>query len=49
MRGLKIENNDLVRDTNGRLVEIEGREYYLQKVQIKIKTVLGEITYDTSL
>jgi hypothetical protein len=49
MRGLKIENNDLVRDTNGRLVEIEGREYYLQKVQIKIKTVLGEIPYDTSL
>ncbi|NCN11271.1 MAG: DUF2634 domain-containing protein [Leptospira sp.] len=49
MQGLKIENNDLVRDTNGRLVEIEGREYYIQRVKIKIKTILGEIPYDTSL
>ena len=46
MQGLKIENNDLVRDTNGRLVEIEGREYYIQRVKIKIKTILGEIPYD---
>lgn len=44
MRGLLIRNNDTVRE-NGRLVVIDGIEYYKQRIQIAIKTNFQENVY----
>lgn len=44
MRGLLIRNNDTVRE-NGRLVVIEGIEYYKQRILIAIKTNFQENVY----
>lgn len=44
MRGLLIRNNDTVRE-NGRLVVIEGIDYYKQRILIAIKTNFQENVY----
>lgn len=44
MRGLLIRNNDTVRE-NGRLVVIEGAEYYKQRILIALKTNFQENVY----
>lgn len=44
MRGLLIRNNDTVRE-NGRLVVIEGIDYYKQRILIAIKTNYQENVY----
>lgn len=48
MKGLLMQDNDLVR-INGRLVEISGRDYYLQRIKNAIRTILKEIKYNESL
>ncbi|TGL06505.1 DUF2634 domain-containing protein [Leptospira bouyouniensis] len=44
MRGLLIRNNDTVRE-NGRLVVIDGIDYYKQRILIAIKTNFQENVY----
>lgn len=48
MKGLLMKDNDLVRK-NGRLVEISGRQYYLQRIKNSIRCIFSEIPYDQSL
>lgn len=48
MRGLLIHNNDTVRK-NGRLVVIEGIDYYKQRIRIAIKTNFQENVYAKNL
>ncbi len=44
MKGLLIQNNDTVR-RNGRLVTIEGKDYYKQRISIAIKSHYRENIY----
>ncbi|UOG39373.1 DUF2634 domain-containing protein [Leptospira noguchii] len=45
MKGLKIENRDIVR-VNGKPIVIEGLEYYSQRIKHSIRLVLGESVYE---
>ncbi|EQA69794.1 DUF2634 domain-containing protein [Leptospira noguchii] len=45
MKGLMVENNDIVR-INGKLVVIEGLEYYSQRIRHSIRLCLGESVYE---
>ncbi|EMK22434.1 hypothetical protein [Leptospira kirschneri] len=45
MKGLKIENRDIVR-VNGRPVVIEGLEYYSQRIKHSIRLTLGESIFE---
>lgn len=45
MKGLKIENRDIVR-VNGKPVVIEGLEYYSQRIKHSIRLSLGESVYE---
>jgi len=46
MIGLKIENNDCVRDASGNAILIEGQEFYIQRIRHRINFLLGESEYD---
>ncbi|TGK24265.1 DUF2634 domain-containing protein [Leptospira yasudae] len=46
MKGLKIENGDVVRE-QGRPIVLEGLEYYSQRIKHAILLSLGESAYDT--
>ncbi|WP_061242547.1 hypothetical protein [Leptospira interrogans] len=45
MKGLKIENRDIVR-VDGKPVVIEGLEYYSQRIKHSIRLTLGESFYE---
>ncbi|MDI7190832.1 DUF2634 domain-containing protein [Leptospira santarosai] len=45
MKGLKIENNDIVR-ASGKPVVIDGLEYYSQRIKHSIRLSLGESVYE---
>lgn len=46
MKGLKIENRDIVR-VDGKPVVIEGLEYYSQRIKHSIRLCLGESFYES--
>lgn len=45
MKGLKIENRDIVR-VDGKPIVIEGLEYYSQRIKHSIRLSLGESAYE---